>query len=113
LSQVGDPKGRDFDGHDPIEFARRHREGLVGELAGMVVRWNQLGRPLDPQRYRLPRGAATIGGILDAHGLTGFLANLDDAAEQFNAGLDDLAALAEAATAILTPPRRGSQMSNR
>lgn len=99
----GDPKERDFHGHDPIEFARRHRKGLLGELAGMVVRWNQLGRPLGSQRHRLPRWAAIIGGILDAHGLTGFLTNLDDAAEQFNAGLDDLAALAEAAIEMNSP----------
>jgi len=93
----GDPKDRDFQGREPLDVAHRYREVILGELAGMVVCWNQCGRPLGRQQHRLSHWAAVIGGILDANGLPGFLTNLNEAAEEFNTGLDELTALAEAA----------------
>jgi len=99
----GDPKARNFVGRDPIGVAKRYREVILGELAGMVVRWDQRGRPPGRQRHRLSHWAEVIGGILEANGLTGFLSNLDEAAEQFDTGLDELSALAEAAIQMNSP----------
>ena len=93
----GDPGTRDFHDRDPIAFARRHRVELLGELAGMVYFWNQLGRPPSPRRHRCTRWASIIGGILRANGLPEFLANMEESSAEFNAELDELAALAETA----------------
>jgi hypothetical protein len=87
---------RTFDGPDPIRYAREHRLDILGELVGMVVRWNQQGRPLGHQSHRLHEWAGIIGGTLEVAGLPEFLANASDAAACFNTELDELAALAEA-----------------
>jgi hypothetical protein len=91
----GDPKERSFEGRDPIAYAREHRAEILGELAGMIIRWNQLGRPQGPQNHRLTAWARTVGGIMGVNGLPEFLGNLDEAAAEFNSALDELAALAE------------------
>lgn len=93
----GDPGRRDFGGRDPIEFARRHRIELLGELSGMVAFWNQSGRPRGQRGHRCRHWSEIIGGILHANHLPEFLVNLDDAAAEFNAGLVELVALAEEA----------------
>ena len=93
----GDPGRRDFGGRDPIEFARRHRVEILGELAGMVIHWTQAGRPRGQRGHRFRHWAEIIGGILEANHLPEFLGNLDDAAVEFNAALAELAALAEEA----------------
>jgi hypothetical protein len=95
----GKPETRDFGKRDPLDYARKHRREILGELAGMVVRWNQLGRPEGEQHHRLTAWARTIGGIVAANGFPEFLSNLDTAAAEFNTALDMLAALAEAAVA--------------
>jgi hypothetical protein len=92
----GRPEDRTFNGPDPIKYAREHRLDILGELAGMVVRWNQHGRPYGHRTHRLNEWAAIIGGILETAGLPGFLENAGAAAASFNTELDELAALAEA-----------------
>jgi hypothetical protein len=96
LEYEGKPEDRTFDGPDPIAYAREHRLDILGELAGMVVRWDQAGRPPGGQTHRLHDWAALLGGILETAGLPEFLANADEAAATFNTVLDELAALAEA-----------------
>jgi hypothetical protein len=93
----GDPGERDFQDRDPIKFAERYRTEILGELAGMVVFWNQRGRPRGTKRHSLAEWAALIGGVLEANGLPEFLDNLAEAASEFNTELDMLAALAEVA----------------
>jgi hypothetical protein len=95
----GNPDVRDFGDFDPLAFAQEHRVELLGELAGMVVRWNQRGRPEGTRRHRCGQWARVVGGIVVAAGFPEFLTNLDDAAASFNHHLDELAALAEAAVA--------------
>jgi hypothetical protein len=95
----GDPGGRQF-GQDPLLFAHTHRSELLGELAGMVVRWVQAGRPRFNHRHRCAEWALIIGGILQVNGLPEFLANMNEAAGDFNAELEGLAALAEAAMKV-------------
>jgi hypothetical protein len=103
LRYEGRPEGRSFGNHDPIAYAREHRAEILGELAGMVVRWNQMGRPLGDHRHRCRQWAGVVGGILQANGLPEFLTNLDEAAGEFNTELDELAALAEAAIGLKHP----------
>ena len=86
----GDPKARVFTGN-PLAYATEHRPGILGELAGMVLRWVEQGRPLGTQRHRCDRWAATIGGLLDANGLGEFfLANAEEAEVAMDQGLVDL-----------------------
>jgi hypothetical protein len=96
LSYEGKPEDRTFDGPDPIGYAREHRIDILGELAGMVVHWNQQGRPSGQRSHRLHEWAHTIGGILETAGFPEFLENAGAAAASFNTVLDELAALLEA-----------------
>jgi putative DNA primase/helicase len=97
LHYEGLPEDRDFGSSDPIAYAKEHRAEILGELAGMVIRWNQAGRPMGDHGHRCRQWAGLIGGILQVNGLPEFLTNLDEAAGEFNTQLDELAALAEAA----------------
>ncbi len=95
LFYEGDPKAREFTG-DPLGYATEHRLEILGELAGMVLRWLQQGRPPGQYKHRCKRWAATVGGILDANGLGEFfLANADEAEAAMDQGLVDLTTLAE------------------
>jgi hypothetical protein len=93
----GNPGEREFAGQDPLSFATAHRSEILAELAGMIVRWTQAGRPRFNHRHRCAEWAGVIGGILQTSGLPEFLANLSEAAGDFNAELEILASLAEAA----------------
>jgi hypothetical protein len=93
----GDPTQRAFALPDPIGYAREHRLALLGELAGMVIRWNQHGRPEGGRNHRCSYWAKIIGGILETAGLPEVLSNLGDAATAFDDALDETTALAEAA----------------
>jgi hypothetical protein len=95
LFYEGDPRARTFTG-DPTAYAAAHRLEILGELAGMVQRWVERGRPAGPQRHRCRRWAATIGGVLGVAGLGDhFLANVAEAEAAMDQGLLDLATLAE------------------
>jgi hypothetical protein len=100
----GNPEDRDFGGRDPIAYAREHRAEILGELVGMLIRWNQLGRPEGQQSHRLVKWARTVGGILTANGFPEFLTNRDVAAAEFDTGIDELTALAEVAMAFPDGP---------
>lgn len=91
----GDPKEREFGQRNPLQYAQDYRQEILGELAGMVIRWNQAGRPEGSQRHRLTHWAKIIGGILEANGLPEGLTNLDEAAAEFDTTLEQLSALAE------------------
>lgn len=93
----GNPATRNFDSPDPLEFAYANQTQILGELAGLIERWVESGRPNGDYRHRLQRWAEVIGGILDANGITGFLENIATAAASFNTELDSISALAERA----------------
>lgn len=99
----GNPSRRNFDGRNPIEYAKQHRGEILGELIAMVYRWTQLGRNAGSRRHRLTTWVETIGGILEANGLPEFLANQDEAVAAFDSAQDDLAAIAE--TVLQLPDR--------
>jgi hypothetical protein len=95
----GDPKRRTFAGR-PLQYASDHRLEVLGELAGMVERWVEQGRPVGRFDHRCARWAAVIGGILGANGLGEFfLKNVEEAEAQMDQGLLDLVTLAEHAAA--------------
>lgn len=97
------PKDRNFGGREPIEYVKEHRNEILGELAGMVVLWSQAGRPEGRRRHRCAHWGTIIGGILEANGMSEFLANLDEAAGEFDSTRDELAALAEACVELRGP----------
>lgn len=93
----GDPGQRAFSGPDPIAYAMKHRAAILSELAGMIVYWNQQGRPLSGHTHRCHEWARLIGGIMTCAGMPEFLANLAESRSDFDQALDDLTALAEVA----------------
>ena len=100
LAYAGDAGARSFAGPgDPVGFAREHRLDILGELAGLVVRWNQAGRPAGGRTHRFHAWAKTVGGILEYSGFTDFLANAQAAAAAFDADLNELAELFDAVLA--------------
>jgi hypothetical protein len=99
LFHEGRPEDRVFTGPNPIEYAAEHRLEILGELAGMVIRWNQQGRPSGRRSHRLLRWAHMIGGMLQVAGLPEFLDNARETAATFNTATDELAAIAEAVVA--------------
>jgi len=99
LYYEGRTEDRVFSGPNPINYAREHRLEILGELAGMVVRWVQAGRPDGTRSHRYQRWARIVGGIMQVAGLPEFLDNAQEAAATFNCASDELAALAEAVVA--------------
>ncbi len=99
LAYEGRPEDRTFNGPAPLDYAKNHRLEILGEIAGMVLKWNQTGRPTGDRSHRCAVWAEIVGGILNTVGLPEFLANAGDAAAAFNSQLDELAALAEAVVA--------------
>lgn len=91
----GDPRHRAFSTEDLLAYARSRRVEILGELAGLVLHWNQQGRPNGSQMHRCGVWAKTIGGILGCIGLTQFLDNLSEAEAEMDEGLQTLATLAE------------------
>jgi hypothetical protein len=61
LYYEGDPKARAFAGN-PLRYAKEHRMEILAELAGLAIRWVQMGRPSGLHKHRCDRWAATIGG---------------------------------------------------
>jgi hypothetical protein len=101
LRYEGDPRVR-FAGSEKYEnklkgWIRQHRQQLLGELIGMVVRWREAGKPVSPARHRATFWSEVIGGILQVAGLPEFLANQDEAALEVDEDLQDLIILAELA----------------
>lgn len=94
LRYEGDPRQRAFD-DNLLDYVREFRLGLLGELAGLVLRWKQAGMPRGAAKHRCVRWAAVVGGILAAAGLEGFLGNVAEAEEAMDEGLAALTSLAE------------------
>ncbi len=91
----GLPLDRDFGGRNPQDYAREYRLEILAELAGLVDRWTQAGRPPGTRPHRCRQWAAIIGGIFEINGFPEFLTNQAAASEEFATEADDLMALAE------------------
>lgn len=107
LQYEGDPAQRTFVGGPPIEYARRYRLEILGELLGMVQHWITQQCPPGRVQHRCQTWAAVVGGILIANGVTEFLANLQDSMATFDAAREQLSALAEVTIQSENVQRRG------
>lgn len=101
LYTEGDPRvrHRERQHRRPLDYARRHRKEILGELAAMVMRWIDAGRPEGDINTRFEHVSQIIGGILDANGLPGFASNAEEAAAEMDDELMKLTDLAEAIAA--------------
>lgn len=76
---------------DVVAFALEHRNEILGELAGMVQRWLDKGRPQceSPANHSTgQRWAATIDAILRLSGFDGFLTNFEESTHAFDPKFD-------------------------
>ena len=92
----GDPAKRPLPAiGDPVDYARSHREEIVGELLGMVERWRERGCPQVEVACRFRPWAMLVNGLLRANGIEGFLSTyIGDSREgdERQAALEELAA---------------------
>lgn len=94
--EEGDPRHRDFEREDPLQFARENRDGILAELLGMVDYWNAQGQPRVESSHRCHQWASLIGSVLHSCGFPEFLTNFDTAAEEFNSQTEELRELFDA-----------------
>ncbi|MCZ7607005.1 MAG: hypothetical protein M5U25_13235 [Planctomycetota bacterium] len=74
-----------------LEYVLGHREEILGELLGMIVRWREQGAPLDTTvEHRELHWAQAIGGLLKANGINGFLENYLEAMANQNTDTREL-----------------------
>lgn len=107
----GEPRGVDWliDGRSIEEYLDEHRMGIVAELAGMVQRWVDAGRPPGKAQHSTSLSwAAAMDGILTLAGMPGFLSNFADSSHAFD---KDYAVMLELANEYpaLKPGKRPSE----
>ena len=97
LFTEGDPKRRQESrkASKPLSYAQAHREEILGELASMVMRWVDEGRPDGDLHTRFDKVSQIVGGILDVNGFPGFASNAETAAMAADEGLQRMAELGE------------------
>jgi hypothetical protein len=97
LHYEGDPDVRRFAMSDGelLNYVRDNRSNILAELAGMVVRWLDAGRPFAPAPCRFAMCGQVIGSILAFNGLPGFLSNTREEVRQHSATHQQLVAIAE------------------
>ncbi len=103
----GDVRSHAFGCEDVIAAVVRQRHQVVAELAGMVVRWVEAGKPMGTARHSTGHAwAATVDGILGVSGYEGFLVNFAACEHAFD---PKYAMLAEMAREFIgEPPRTAS-----
>jgi hypothetical protein len=76
-------------------FVKNNRAGIIAELAGMVTRWLDAGRPPAPSHCRFKVFGNVVGSVLAFNGLPGFLSNTQDEIRQHSTTQQQLEAIAE------------------
>jgi hypothetical protein len=86
LYTEGDPRVRQQERQrrKPLAYAKEHRQEILSELAAMVLRWLESGRPDGDLNTRFEEVSRVVGGILDANGLPGFASNAEVAAAEMD-----------------------------
>jgi hypothetical protein len=100
LHYEGDPNGRfgDETNEETLKnHVRNNRKAILGELYGMVARWNDAGRPQVKAKHRLRHWSSLLGGVLQVAGFSEFLSNMEEATRQIDRQMQDLEALANIA----------------
>lgn len=97
LHYEGEPDSRQFAMSDGelLSYIRDNRAGILSELAGMVVRWLDAGRPSAPAPSRFGVFGQVIGSVLTFNGLAGFLSNTREEVRQHSTTHQQLVAIAE------------------
>jgi hypothetical protein len=97
LHYEGEPDSRAFAMSDGalVNYVRDNRAGILAELAGMVVRWLDAGRPSTPAPCRFTVFGQVVGSVLTANGLPGFLSNTREEVRRNSTSHQQLVAIAE------------------
>jgi hypothetical protein len=97
LHYEGDPDVRRFAMSDGelLNYVRDNRSNILAELAGMVVRWADAGRPSAPAPCRFAMCGQIIGSVLTYNGLPGFLSNTREEVREHSTAHQQLVAIAE------------------
>ena len=99
----GDPRCRDFENEDPLQFASENRDGIIAELLGMVDHWIGQGCPSVSVPHRCHKWASLIGSVLHACGFPEFLMNFGTAAKEFDSQTEELCNLFDSVCASHPP----------
>lgn len=97
LHYEGDPDNHRYrTTEDEVKnFVRANRAGILAEAAGMVRAWLDAGRPMVHTPGRFEKFSNTVGSILAANGLSGFLSNARAEIREHSTKLQLLTAVAE------------------
>ena len=97
LHYEGEPDSRAFAMSDGalVNYVRDNRAGILAELAGMVVRWLDAGRPSTPAPCRFTVFGQVVGSVLTTNGLPGFLSNTREEVRRNSTSHQQLVAIAE------------------
>ncbi|MCX5729624.1 MAG: hypothetical protein NTZ28_12460, partial [Nitrospirae bacterium] len=78
-----------------VRYMKANRAAILAEAAGMVRRWMDAGRVLVHTPGRFEKFSNTVGSILAANGLPGFLSNTRAEIREHSTNLQQLLAIAE------------------
>ena len=97
LYTEGDPRKRQAErkASMPLKYAAQYRADILGELAAMVLRWLDAGRPHGELNTRFERVMEVVGGVLYANGFPGFASNAETAADEMDEDQQRMLELAE------------------
>jgi hypothetical protein len=97
LHYEGDPGAHQYavTEDEVVGFVKTNRAGILAEAAGMVRRWLDTGRQMVHTPGRFEKFSNTVGSILAANGLPGFLSNAREEVRQHSTTHQQLVAIAE------------------
>jgi len=97
LYTEGDPRKRQEErkASRPLRYASENRAAILGELAAMVLKWVDAGRPNGELTTRFDHVMQVVGGILTVNGFPGFAANAETAAVEMDEDLQRMLDLLE------------------
>lgn len=90
-----DSRGFAMTDSELLNYVRENRVGILAELAGMVVRWLDAGRPSAPAPCRFRVFGNVVGSVLTANGLPGLLSNTREEVRQNSTTHQQLVTVAE------------------
>jgi len=102
LHYEGDPASHRYGATEDeiVRYMKANRAAILAEAAGMVRRWMDAGRVLVHTPGRFEKFSNTVGSILAANGLPGFLSNARAEIREHSTKLQQLTAIAERVIAV-------------
>lgn len=98
LLHEGNVEERIFPIADMEEYVMEHRMVILAEVAGIITRWIEAGKPPceeDPRHSINQSWALEIGAILEYSGLRGFLSNMKESQERFDPDFETMMEIVE------------------